>query len=220
MDVRDALATIGDRRHLLGGVVVTGGEPTVHPALPSLLAELQAMGLAVKLDTNGSNPAMLERILRGDGKGGEGTSGPPRPLADYVALDVKADPGAYPERIAPAGPRLGDAVLRSVRLLVGCGVPHEFRIPCVAPFIDGDVFRRILDAVLGGTADGVAGADGSGFAREPPPPCGPVHLQAVRTERVLDAAFFEKREGRPLTREEMEELRGLAQSVGIDCTIR
>jgi pyruvate formate lyase activating enzyme len=59
------------------GVCITGGEPTVHPRLPSLMAEIKRAGFLVKLDTNGSNPHMLRSLVE------EG-------LADCVAMDVKA----------------------------------------------------------------------------------------------------------------------------------
>src|SRR4030042_5009047 len=65
----------------LGGWVdgwwISGGEPTIHPLLPSLIAEIKAMGLAVKLDTNGTRPRVLQALIE------EG-------LVDCVAMDVKA----------------------------------------------------------------------------------------------------------------------------------
>ncbi|MGA2378241.1 MAG: anaerobic ribonucleoside-triphosphate reductase activating protein [Spirochaetia bacterium] len=51
------------RRGRLQGVVVTGGEPTLHGDLPAFLDELKHMGFAVKLDTNGTNPLMLQQIV-------------------------------------------------------------------------------------------------------------------------------------------------------------
>lgn len=73
------------RRDFLDGIVVTGGEPTLSPGLPGLLRQIKAHGYKVKLDTNGSRPEMLARLLA------EG-------LVDYLALDVKAplsDPALY-----------------------------------------------------------------------------------------------------------------------------
>ncbi len=65
------------RKGLLDGVAVTGGEPTLQRDLPDFLRKIKSLGFAVKLDTNGTNPAMLRAILD------EG-------LADYVAMDIKA----------------------------------------------------------------------------------------------------------------------------------
>lgn len=73
----EVLARLAARRRLLDGVVVTGGEPTLHPDLPELLAQVKGLGLLVKLDTNGSRPEVVEGLLA-------------ERLVDYVALDLKA----------------------------------------------------------------------------------------------------------------------------------
>ena len=65
------------RRTRLGGVVVSGGEPTLQPALPRFLRRIKALGLEVKLDTNGSRPEVLRGLLR-------------ERLVDFIAMDVKA----------------------------------------------------------------------------------------------------------------------------------
>ncbi len=70
------------RRGLLDGICVTGGEPTLHADLPEFLASVRDAGYLVKLDTNGTHPAMLEALLS-DG------------LLDYVAMDIKAGPENY-----------------------------------------------------------------------------------------------------------------------------
>ncbi len=70
------------RQGLLDGICVTGGEPTLHVDLPDFLASIRDAGYLVKLDTNGTNPDMLESLLA-DG------------LLDYVAMDVKAGPENY-----------------------------------------------------------------------------------------------------------------------------
>lgn len=75
--VDDILADIRRREKFLDGVVITGGEPTLWSGLLPLLRELKKIGLAVKLDTNGSNPRLLREILA------EG-------LVCHIAMDVKA----------------------------------------------------------------------------------------------------------------------------------
>ena len=62
---------------LLDGVVISGGEPTLCPYLSQLLRTIKRLGLAVKLDTNGSRPAVVRRLVRAG-------------LVDFVALDIKA----------------------------------------------------------------------------------------------------------------------------------
>lgn len=66
------------------GVCITGGEPTLHARLPELIKKLKNLGLSVKLDTNGSNPEVLKKLL--DEK-----------LVDYVAMDIKGPKELYNE---------------------------------------------------------------------------------------------------------------------------
>jgi pyruvate formate lyase activating enzyme len=69
------------RRRVLGGVVVTGGEPLFDPDLPMVLERLGTLGVPLKLDTNGTFPERLERLPAGS--------------VDYVAVDIKNAPSAY-----------------------------------------------------------------------------------------------------------------------------
>ena len=55
---------LDQRRGLLEGVVVSGGEPTIWQDLPAFLQKIQARGFLTKLDTNGNRPEMLERLLK------------------------------------------------------------------------------------------------------------------------------------------------------------
>lgn len=77
----DILAFLAKRRSVLGGVVVTGGEPLFLPDLPLLLGRIKALGYRIKLDTNGTYPDRLEALPPG--------------LIDYLAFDLKNAPSAY-----------------------------------------------------------------------------------------------------------------------------
>jgi pyruvate formate lyase activating enzyme len=114
IDARAALERIGSRRLFLDGVVVTGGEPTVHPDLPEFLASIKSIGLETKLDTNGVHPRMVERVLK------EG-------LADYVAMDVKHVWERYPDVVGRGLPKIAENCAETLRLLRASGVPCEFR---------------------------------------------------------------------------------------------
>ena len=94
------------------GVVVTGGEPSMQPDLPEFLAEVKSMGLKVKLDTNGSTPGRLRWIIS-------------QRLVDFIAMDVKAPLPIY-EQVVRVPVDTAD-ILASVQLVLGCGLPHEFR---------------------------------------------------------------------------------------------
>ena len=74
------------RKGTLEGIVVCGGEPTINNDLPEFIKKIKKLGYAVKLDTNGSNPRMLENLLD-------------KKLVDYVAMDIKAPKEKY-EKLA------------------------------------------------------------------------------------------------------------------------
>lgn len=114
----DALfAFLESRRGKLSGVCITGGEPTLYPQLPSFISKIRALGYSVKLDTNGSNPDMLESLVL-DG------------LVDYVAMDIKSSRERY---AAVAGvPELDlRRIERSVDFLLEGRVEYEFRTTLV-----------------------------------------------------------------------------------------
>jgi pyruvate formate lyase activating enzyme len=131
LDPDGILEFLTRRRRFLEGVVITGGEPTLQEeALAEFCRTLKKLGYAVKLDTNGSRPDILDLLLGED-------------LLDYVAMDVKADPRRYPREISVAD--AGDAVSASINILNGRSVLREFRVPCVHPFINRESFQAILE---------------------------------------------------------------------------
>jgi pyruvate formate lyase activating enzyme len=113
----DILSALESRKRLIDAVVVTGGEPTIWQDLPGFLGRLQGAGMHVKLDTNGTNPEMLETIISSE-------------LAEYVAMDIKAPWGKYAEI---AGVQVDvEKVKRSAGILKEGRIDYEFRTT-VAP---------------------------------------------------------------------------------------
>ena len=112
----DVFSYLEKRRKILDGVVVSGGEPTVHKDLPELLSRIKSLGFLVKLDTNGSHPGMLRQLME-DG------------LVDRVAMDIKNGPKQYRQA---AGVEVDlQAVEESKRLLMEGRVDYEFRTTLV-----------------------------------------------------------------------------------------
>jgi pyruvate formate lyase activating enzyme len=118
------------RREVLRGVVVTGGEPTFHSDLPELLAELKDMGFSVKLDTNGTNPLMLQHVIA-------------ERLVDFIAMDIKAPLDVYAETVC-AAVKTHD-ILQSIELILRSGLSHEFRTTW-APWL---LTKRDIAAIAG-----------------------------------------------------------------------
>ena len=70
------------RKGKIDGVVITGGEPTLHPDLEEFVKKIKELGFLVKLDTNGYNPDVIYRLVK-------------KNLLDYVAMDIKAPKEKY-----------------------------------------------------------------------------------------------------------------------------
>jgi pyruvate formate lyase activating enzyme len=122
------------RSSLLDGVVISGGEPTLLPELFELCRAIQAMGYAVKLDTNGSRPEVLKRLIR-------------ERLVDFVAMDIKTRPSRYAPLIRKT--RRCEDLVESIDTILQSRIPHEFRTTCVAPLVTEETIRRIALRIHG-----------------------------------------------------------------------
>ncbi len=120
------------RKGLLEGVVICGGEPTVHKELPDFCQKIKDLGFLVKLDTNGSNPEMLKDLIE-------------KKLVDYVAVDVKAPQEKYEFF---SGKKLVKKVEESVNILKEGQVDYEFRTT-VAPGLKKEDILNLSDWIAG-----------------------------------------------------------------------
>jgi pyruvate formate lyase activating enzyme len=123
---------IAERTGWVEGVCITGGEPCLSEDLPELCIALKAEGVLVKLDTNGSFPEMLERLIT-------------RGIIDYVALDVKAplEPGPYQAATGVDDPDLLPRVMRSIEIVRTSELEHEFRTTVVPQMHGPEEVERI-----------------------------------------------------------------------------
>lgn len=113
----EVLNFLSTRRGLLDGVVLSGGEPLLHPNAPEFLARVRALGFSIKVDTNGCYPEALSHILEAG-------------LADYVAMDLKNSPARYGETVGVKNFDLAP-IRESLRLLKTSGIPYELRTTVV-----------------------------------------------------------------------------------------
>ena len=124
-------------RDWIDGVVITGGEPTIHHTLPKLLRVFKEEGFLVKLHTNGSQPDVL-RVLIDD------------QLLDSIAMDLKAPLVAGKYRNA-AGIASDPATLKeSVRLLLKGSIPYEFHTTVVPSLHTRNDILALAQEVRGG----------------------------------------------------------------------
>ena len=139
MDRVALLDFLRKRQGVLDGVCITGGEPTLHADLPELLRSIRALGYAIKLDTNGTNPRLLRRLID------EG-------LVDYVAMDVKNGPDHYAETVGIEGFSLA-AIEESIRILLEDKTDYELRTTVVLPLHSEDSIAA-MSAWLTALGDG------------------------------------------------------------------
>ncbi len=118
----------------LDGVVISGGEPTVHDDLPELCRRIKDLGYDVKLDTNGTCPDMVRQMIEQN-------------IIDFVAMDVKGPLDKYIE--IAARPIDLDAIVENIRLMIDSGIGHEFRTTVVREQLTVDDFEKVGQLVKG-----------------------------------------------------------------------
>lgn len=122
------------RQGKLEGIVITGGEPTLHSDLPEFIAKIKRLGYLVKLDTNGSHPEMLKALIADK-------------LIDYIAMDLKADWPNYQRTTGVALDFSKNA--ESVKIIKSSGLPHEFRTTCVPGFHNEKIIAAMAEYLRG-----------------------------------------------------------------------
>ena len=134
----EVLAYLQKRRHILEGVCITGGEPTLQPDLETFLRKIRALGYRIKLDTNGYQPRVLETLLA-------------EKLVDYAAMDIKNSPGRYGETVGIKNLSLRP-IEESIALLKQSEIPWEFRTTVVRELHRAEDFKEIGPWISGAPA--------------------------------------------------------------------
>ena len=112
----DFFSFLNSRKEKLDGVTITGGEPTLQQDLISFIKNIKKMGFLVKIDTNGSFPDILAKLIKDK-------------LVNYIAMDIKAPLEKYP---AIAGAYINkDMIKRSIETVMLSGIEYEFRTTVV-----------------------------------------------------------------------------------------
>ena len=127
-------ADIARRAKFLDGVCVSGGEPTLWAGLIHFIEEIRKLGLPVKLDTNGSNPGVVEKLLD-------------RGFVEHVAMDVKAplDAASY-MKVTGVDSEIGD-IKKSIELNRQKAPSYEFRTTFVPPLMTAADLRAIRESL-------------------------------------------------------------------------
>jgi pyruvate formate lyase activating enzyme len=122
------------RKKVLDGVTITGGEPTLQPGLEDFMKEVkQRTNLQIKLDTNGTNPQIVEKLLKEN-------------LVDYVAMDIKNDFDNYSEVI---GIKNYDTakIKETIKIIKENAKEFEFRTTIIKDYHKKENIKKILDYI-------------------------------------------------------------------------
>lgn len=133
-DIQYILDFLKKRKHKLDAVVLSGGEPTLQGGLLKFAGLLKSMGYLLKLDTNGTNPSVIEKLLEKD-------------LIDYIAMDIKAPIIKYPAITNTCTDT--DDILRSIDIIMNSTLPYEFRTTAPKYLLDVEDFKHIGKLING-----------------------------------------------------------------------
>jgi len=134
LSLKNLFLFLSERFGRLEGVVITGGEPTLHPDLPSFIKKIKKIGYRVKLDTNGTNPLMLAQLIKAK-------------LIDYIAMDIKAPFFKYQTVVGV--PVDCNNLQKSVKIIMTSGLPYEFRTTVVPGLLQLDDFTAMGESIKG-----------------------------------------------------------------------
>ena len=118
IDEKDILDHMENKRIWIDGIAITGGEPTLHKELPDFIKKVKDKDFLVELETNGTNPNMIEQLIKDK-------------LVDYFAMDVKAplDEDKYFKVIGEFGnkKKILENIKKTISIIQESGVDYEFR---------------------------------------------------------------------------------------------
>ena len=130
----DLLGFLEKRQGKLDGVVITGGEPTIHPDLGEFMDKIKKLGYKIKLDTNGTDPETLQDLIR-------------RKRVDYIAMDFKGDPERYSE-ITKAELDFSK-IPKSAIIIMNSDLPYEFRTTMAPGLVQKEDIKKIGENIKG-----------------------------------------------------------------------
>ena len=131
----EILEYLKSRVGLIDAVVFTGGEPTLMPELKERIKAVKELGFLIKLDTNGTNPKVIEELLN------EG-------LLDYIAMDIKNSESMYLETAGCLQINM-ENIKNSIKIIENSGVNYEFRTTLVKEYHSEKSIREMADLVKG-----------------------------------------------------------------------
>jgi pyruvate formate lyase activating enzyme len=135
IDEKEVLDFLSKRKNMLDGIVITGGEPSMHgEKLIEFMRKVKVLGFQIKLDTNGVDPKFLQKAI--DEK-----------LVDYIAMDIKAPVIKYMQSVGRSVDV--DAIRKSIQIIKNSGVDYEFRTTIVRSMLSSQDLEQIGIEIAG-----------------------------------------------------------------------
>ena len=131
----EIMSFLESRKGLIDAVVVSGGEPTLMDDVVSKIEAIKNLGFKIKLDTNGTNPAILNELLC-------------KNLINYVAMDIKNSEEKYPETTGVKNPQM-DKIKESISIIMNSGIDYEFRTTLVAEYHSKESIEQMGKLIKG-----------------------------------------------------------------------
>ncbi len=132
IDEDTVLKYLAKRKGQLEGIVLTGGEPLIYSDAGRFMEKAKEIGYKVKLDTNGSFPELLEKLIQ-------------HGLVDYVSQDIKTDMNSYSDIV---GRNIDNSkIKKSIEIIKNSGVAYEFRTTLVKGLVGENNLKRICSEV-------------------------------------------------------------------------
>ena len=125
----ETLEFLSSRKNDLDGVCITGGEPTLQPGLVEFVKKIKDLGFLVKIDTNASNPRIIEDLSE-------------KKLVDYWAVDLKTSPEKY--KILTKKDNIAESVSESINLITKSDAEIELRTTVVPGVVEVDDFDIMI----------------------------------------------------------------------------
>jgi len=127
-----------ERKDFIDGICMSGGEPTLYSHLPEYFKGLKEKGFLVKLDTNGTNPELLKKLLNFN-------------LVDFIALDIKSslDPDNYFKAACIQDEIIIEKIKDSIELIMNSNIDYEFRTTVVPLLHSEETIMEIAKYISG-----------------------------------------------------------------------
>ena len=128
----EVLDLLRKRKKIIDGVTISGGEPTLSRNIDSFIEKIKELSLAVKLDSNGLKPHVLERLIK-------------KNLLDYAAIDIKTSPEKYP--YLTNSDTDFSRIIESFDIVRASGIDYEARTTCIPAFVTMEDLASIRESI-------------------------------------------------------------------------